>query len=194
MRKTKLIFITSNPQKAIEVGKALQPYGIEVERRDIDIPEIQTSKLEHVIRDKVEKAYAIVKKPVIVDDAGIFFNGYKDFPGVYSRFMFIALGFRGMFKLITNGQEAHFASFIGYKAAANTPAQIFSGRCPGTLTTRIKGKRKKKMPYDNIFIPRGDSRTFSQMSIEEKQQYDHRSQAVRKFARYLASNSKARPV
>lgn len=185
MPKKKLIFITSNPQKAIEVGQALEPYGIHIERRDIDIPEIQTNKLEEVIRDKVNKAYALVKQPVIVDDAGIFFKGYTDFPGVYSRYMFIALGFRGMFKLIEEGQAAYFASFIGYKADANAEPRIFSGRCAGTLTTNIKGKRKKKMPYDNIFIPNGDTRTFSQMSIAEKQQYDHRSKAVRKFAQYL---------
>lgn len=188
-KPARLIFITSNPQKAIEVAHALQPYGIDIVCKDIDIPEIQSNKLEYVIRDKAEKAFQLVQRPVIVDDAGIFFKGYGHFPGVYSRFIFMALGFRGLFRLIDEGQSAYFASFIGYKAADNTPVHIFQGRCTGTLTTRIRGKRKKKMPYDNIFIPDGDTRTFSQMSITEKQQYDHRSKAVAKFARYLQTQS-----
>ena len=65
--------VTSNPQKAKEIGLALQPHGIEVQRTAVDIDEIQADTIETVINDKVEKAFALVKSPVIVDDAGIFF-------------------------------------------------------------------------------------------------------------------------
>lgn len=180
-----IVLVTSNPQKAKEIGAALQPFDVKVRRKAIDLPEIQADTLEKVIIDKVEKAYAIVQQPVIVDDAGMFFSGVRHFPGVYSRFVFMSLGFAGLFKLITNQQPAHFASFIAYKKSARSAPQLFSGRCNGKLTTKIQGKLKPKMPYDNFFIPNGDTRTFAQMSIEEKQQYDHRSKAIRKFARYL---------
>ena len=107
---------------------------------------------------------------------------------MYSRFIFASLDFEGLFKLIEQDQPAYFASFIAYKESAESEPQLFSGRCEGKLTTSIQGDLKPKMPYDNIFIPQGDTRTFAQMSVQEKQQYDHRSKAVRKFIEYLTTN------
>lgn len=185
-----IVLVTSNPQKAKEIAFALRPYQIRVRRRAVDIREIQADALETVIKNKVEQAYALVRRPVIVDDAGMFFVGYRHFPGVYSRFVFMSLGFAGLFKLIQPGQLAYFASFIAYKASASEPARLFSGRCRGKLTKHIKGQLKRKMPYDNFFIPNGDTRTFAQMTVEDKQKYDHRSQAIRKFARFLTQSTK----
>lgn len=183
-----IILVTSNHQKAKEIQSAVKPYAIQIRRRAFDIPEIQADSLETVITHKVEYAYRLVRRPVIVDDAGIFFEGYKHFPGVYSRFMFMNLGFPGLFKLIQSNQSAYFASFIAYKGSAQDPPHLFSGRCRGKLTTRIRGTLKPKMPYDNIFIPNGDTRTFAQMTVDDKQRYDHRSKAIRKFARFLTKS------
>ncbi|MDP3971214.1 MAG: non-canonical purine NTP pyrophosphatase [bacterium] len=181
-----ITLVTSNPRKLEEIGSALAEYNIKLVSRSFDIPEIQADSLEEVIKDKIEQAYKIVKKPVIVDDAGIFFKGYKHFPGVYSRFMFASLGFSGLLKLIKNNQSAFFASYIAYKKSARSEPMLFSGKVTGKLTNRVRGKIKYKMPYDNIFIPAGDTRTFAEMTIAEKQQYDHRSKAVRKFCKYLS--------
>lgn len=189
MIKRSLVFVTSNPHKSIEVANALRPYDISVKHHNVDIPEIQGDTIEQVVRDKVEQAYKIVKKPVIVDDAGIFFKGYKHFPGIYSRFIISALDFEGIFKLIKSGHKAYFVSYIAYKAAARSRPILFSGRCQGSLVNKIGGKRKNRMLYDNIFIPQGDDRTFAQMTTDEKQQYDHRSKAIKKFARYLSKPS-----
>lgn len=186
-QKKEIILVTSNPQKAKEIQAAVKPFDIRIKRRAFDIPEIQADSLEAVIRHKVEYAYDLVKKPVIVDDAGMFFVGYKHFPGVYSRFMFMSLGFEGLFKLIHQHQPAYFASFIAYKGSVKDTPHLFSGRCTGKLTKHIRGTRKPKMPYDNFFIPNGDTRTFAQMSVADKQQYDHRSKAIRKFARFLTT-------
>ena len=185
----KLTLVTSNPQKAKEIGAALAPYDIELDHTAVDIDEIQADTVEAVIIDKIEQAFQVVQGPVIVDDAGMFFDGYDNFPGVYSRFMFASLGFDGLFKLITEGQAAHFASFIAMKRTADEEPVLFSGECHGTLTTSIQGVEKPKMPYDNFFIPNGDTRTFAQMSVAEKQQYDHRSKAVDKLIKYLQENN-----
>lgn len=184
-----VVLITSNPQKAKEIAIALEPYGIALTHQAIDLPEIQSNRLEDVIIDKVSKAYAVVQQPVIVDDAGIYFSEYKEFPGVYSRYMFMALDFAGLFKLIDHPQLAYFASFIAYKATADSAPQLFSGRCEGTVIPDQRGTLKPTMPYDSMFIPRGDTRTFAEMPISDKQKYDHRSQAIRKFANYLQTQS-----
>lgn len=184
MSQRSVVLLTSNAQKAIEIGEALRPYDIKVIAKNIEVDEIQSTDIAEVVRDKVEKAYAIVKQPVIVDDTGIFFVGYNKFPGVLSRYAFMTLGFPGLFRLILPGQRAYFCSYIALKTSAKAKPVLFKGICRGRLIRELRGKRKKKMPYDNIFIPDGDTKTFSQLGVAGKQKYDHRSKAVRLFARY----------
>lgn len=184
MKEQSLYVVTSNPQKAKEIKAALDVYNISVRLSTVDIPEIKDLSIERVVIDKAEKAYAHLRRPVLVDDTGIFFVGYQQFPGAYSKFAFQALGFKGLFRLVKPGQRAYFCSYIAYKYSAKVPPVLFRGFCRGQLITQLRGRRKKKMPYDNIFIPDGDTLTFSQMTIADKQRYDHRSKAVRQFARY----------
>lgn len=184
MKPPLLTLITSNPQKALEINQALHQFNITIRHEDIDLPEVKDLKIETVVRDKAEKAFALLRRPVLVDDTGIFFVGYRDFPGAYAKFAFRTLGFKGLFRLIKPGTRAYFCSYLGFKAEATAPVQVFRGICRGRLITKLRGKRKAKMPYDNIFIPDGDTLTFSQMTVAGKQRYDHRSKAVRQFARY----------
>ncbi len=176
--------VTSNHQKAYEIGEALHPYGITVKPRAIELDEIQALDIASVVTNKVEQAYALVKGPVIVDDTGIFFVGYNHFPGIFSRYAFMSLGFPGLFKLIKSGQRAYFCSYIAFKASAKAKPVLFKGVCQGRLLRTLRGPIKQKMPYDNIFIPDGDTKTFAQLGVVGKQRYDHRSKAVRKFAHY----------
>lgn len=179
--------VTSNHQKAHEISQALQPYGIAVTPRSIELDEVQALDLATVVRKKVEHAYALVKRPVMVDDTGIWFVGYHHFPGTFSRYAFLSLGFPGLFKLISTEQRAYFCSYIAFKASAKAKPLLFKGVCHGRLIRSLRGQRKKKMPYDNIFIPDGATKTFAQLGVAGKQRYDHRSKAVRKFARYYLS-------
>lgn len=182
--KTGPVLVTSNPQKALEIQHALQQFNLAISVADVDVPEVKDLDIGVVVRAKAEAAFQLLQRPVIVDDTGIFFTGYKSFPGAYSKFAFKTLGFKGLFKLIASGQRAYFSSYIGYKASAKSPVRVFQGVCRGHLITTLRGKRKLKMPYDNIFIPDGDTLTFSQMTIDGKQRYDHRSKAIRAFAKY----------
>lgn len=189
MKAEPLFVVTSNPQKAKEIKAALQGYGISIRTSAFDIPEIKDLSIERVVIDKAEKAFVHLRRPVLVDDTGIFFVGYQHFPGAYSKFAFQALGFKGLFRLFKPKQRAYFCSYIAYKYSAKVPPVLFRGFCRGRMITQLRGQRKKKMPYDNIFIPDGDTLTFSQMTIVGKQQYDHRSKAVRQFARYYLKQS-----
>lgn len=188
-KRPEIVLLTSNPQKAHEIGLALQPYGISLQRYALEVDEIQSVDMAAVVTAKVESAYAKIKRPVIVDDTGIFFSGYKQFPGVLSRYAFMTLGFKGLFRLIQPGQRAYFCSYIAYKASAKAKPMLFKGICRGRLIRQLRGRRKPKMPYDNIFIPDGDVKTFSELGVAGKQRYDHRSKAIRKFARYYLTHS-----
>lgn len=180
-----LYLVTSNISKYQEIKKVLDQQDVKLKRINIDIPEIKSLDPEEVVIDKVEKAFDIVKKPVFVDDTGIFFAGYKGFPGTHSRFAFATLGFTGLFKLIKHKHPAQFKSYVAYLDKNLKKPKIFVGTCKGNLVRKIKGSRRAKMPYDNIFIPQGETKTFSQLGVAGKQKHDHRSKAVKKLALYL---------
>ncbi|MHA1904797.1 MAG: non-canonical purine NTP pyrophosphatase, partial [Candidatus Thorarchaeota archaeon] len=42
--------------------------------------------------------------------------------------------------------------------------------------------------YDPIFIPEGETRTFAQLSFEEKVAISHRTKAFRKFLEWYVKN------
>jgi XTP/dITP diphosphohydrolase len=44
---------------------------------------------------------------------------------------------------------------------------------------------RAKLPYDTIFIPQGDTRTFAEMSDAEKNSLSHRGRAFAKFKEFL---------
>lgn len=184
MSQASLCLVTSNPQKAKEIQVALRQFGIGITVSTIDIPEIKDLDLRQVVSAKADQAFARLQRPVLVDDTGIFFVGYRNFPGAYSKFAFQALGWPGLFRLFRHNQRAYFCSYLALKERANQSPRLFRGVCTGQLITERRGRPKRKMPYDSIFIPDGDTLTFSQMPIAGKQKYDHRSKAVRKFARY----------
>jgi XTP/dITP diphosphohydrolase len=43
--------------------------------------------------------------------------------------------------------------------------------------------------YDGIFHPEGNSRTFAEMTIEEKKLLSHRAKALKKFLEFIKHNS-----
>lgn len=179
-----IALVTSNPSKYFEISKALKPYEIKTSRVNYDIPEIKSEKIEEVIIDKTIKAFQKAKKPVITDDTGIFFSAYNDFPGTHSRFAFIGLGYKGIFKLLGKNNRAYFKTMVGYMDKSMKKPKLFEGVCCGRLINKKLGKLRPKMPYDAIFIPDGANQTFSQMGVANKQKYDHRSKAIKKFAEW----------
>ena len=176
--------VTSNPSKFFEIVKTLKQYKVSTKRVNYDIPEIKSEDPEQVIIDKTKKAFQKIKKPVIVDDTGIFFSEYNNFPGTHSRFAYIGLGYKGIFRLISKNNRAFFKTYIGYMDKNLKTPKLFIGMCKGRLIKHKKGKIRPKMPYDAIFIPDGTNVTFSQMGVENKQKYDHRSKAIKKFAKW----------
>ena len=74
--------------------------------------------------------------------------------------------FRTAIHLIINGQE------VG-----------LDGICNGHIARLQSGTAG--FGYDPIFIPKGEDRTFSEMSSEEKNSMSHRGSAIRSMLEYL---------
>lgn len=181
----KIILVSSNPGKIQEIKLQLKKFGIKVIAKKMEVPEIRSDKLEEISKEKARIAAKKTNRPVIVDDTGFYFNAYKNFPGAYARFIFNAIGFNGILKLLKGeSRNAYFKSVIAYCKPRGRP-KIFSGICKGKITKNVKKPIIPRLPYDSIFIPDDDRRTFSQMTKEEKAKYSHRAKAAEKFARWF---------
>ena len=57
------------------------------------------------------------------------------------------------------------------------------GICKGEIAQKRSGT--EGFGYDPIFIPEGETRTFSEMNADEKNAISHRGKAIRKMTEWL---------
>ncbi len=119
--------------------------------------------------------------PFILEDAGLFVDALKGFPGVYSKYVFFTIGLAGILRLLEGieNRKAVFRSVYAYGEPGKKPI-IIIGECKGIISTEEHGNHG--FGYDPLFIPDGGEKTFGEMTVEEKNQFSHRGKALQKLA------------
>ena len=173
-------FVSSNQNKFREVQSILSAYGISVNFERANLLEIQSDSLEQIAREKAENAFSLVKKPVIVEDDGLFIESLRGFPGQYSSHAFNTLGNTGVLRLLEGSSErsAFFKSLIAF--CDGMREIIFEGKIEGCISNKIT---EGGWGYDPIFVPAGSDLTFAQLK-EKKSDYSHRKKALNGFAEW----------
>jgi len=184
----KIIFATSNPEKLKEAQLSLAPFGYEVEGREFAFYEPYKGTMEDIAKIKLAQLDNQVDIPVFVDDSGIFFEGYNNFPGVITKRIFNMIGYKGIEKLLTNeNRGAHFQGVVVLKW--KDELKIFKGETYGSIIDNFPRNlpNNLKFPYDPIFKPEGSELTFAEMGIEEKLKYSYRRKALDNMGEWLKS-------
>jgi XTP/dITP diphosphohydrolase len=173
-------FASTNQNKFREVQSILAAHGISTDFMQISLVEIQSDSLEEIVREKAKSAFSQAKRPVIVEDDGLFIDALKGFPGQYSSHAFKTLGNEGILKLFSGSADrgAHFRSLIAFYDGKRL--SISEGRVDGRISDRIT---EGGWGYDPIFVPAGTSLTFAELK-ESKNYYSHRKKALDSFARW----------
>lgn len=78
----KLFFVTQNKAKVAEAKGILAPFGIDVEQKTVAFVEPDKGTVEETARAKLKQVRKQGLDQFMVDDAGIYFAAYKDFPGI----------------------------------------------------------------------------------------------------------------
>lgn len=183
---SEIYYVTSNAGKFEEVKYYLERYAanIQIKQFDADIEEIQSLDQVAVTIDKVKKAFALLKKPVLVDDGGIFFDAYHQFPGTLSKFVFQGIGFEGIFKLVADNNKAAFILNLAYYDGKNM--EVFEGRCDGIIVQPKDFSAHPQLPFTAIFKPHGSDKTFAELRYTaEFEQYSFRQRALKKFLEWF---------
>jgi len=182
----KIYFITGNRGKFLEVKQKLNQEDIEVIQKNFGYPEIQTETLEDVAQYGLNYLKKKINKPFILEDAGLFIENLKGFPGVYSKYVYQTIGCPGILRLLENKKnnmrKAYFCSIFAYMSSDYKPI-FFRGESHGKISTDIRGNNG--FGYDPIFIPNKSDKTFGEMDIKEKNLFSHRSKSIEKFIKFL---------
>lgn len=187
----KIYFVTTNPEKLNEAKLVLNESGYEVEGIEFDFTEPTDGDIESIAKSKLLQITSKLgsKKPIIVDDSGIFFEAYNDFPGILTRRIFDKIGYRGVKNLLQNeNRNAYFYGVIAFMW--NDEIKLFNGKTHGSISENININLTEglRFPFDPIFIPVGENITFLEMTIEEKLKYSYRKKALDQLCKWLNTN------
>ena len=192
----RLIFATNNKNKVEEIKSitgslynivSLQEAGIH-----IDIPEPHNT-LEENAREKSKTVFSLTGENCFGEDTGLETYALNGEPGVKSA-RYASEGRDAndnIEKLLTKlkdctNRRARFRTVISI--IFNKEEHLFEGICEGNIDYKPKGS--KGFGYDSIFIPEGETRTFAEMDIEEKNIFSHRKKATEKLLAFLSHKGK----
>jgi XTP/dITP diphosphohydrolase len=185
-----LIFATNNQHKVDEIravlaGKwdiqTLKEAGIEK-----DIPEPHDT-LEANALEKSRTIYEMTGKNCFSEDTGLEVEALDGEPGVRSaRYAGTRSFDDNIRKLLTRlegktNRKARFRTVISL--ILNGTEYQFEGICNGIIIDKTKGDAG--FGYDPVFVPDGDTRTFAEMNMADKNLYSHRKKAMEKLISFL---------
>ena len=187
----KLVFASHNQNKVTEI-KSLLPETFEIlSLTEIGFnEEIEETGLTLDENSKI-KAQTVFEKTgyfCFADDTGLEIEALNYEPGVFSaryagnqkndsdNIEKVLLNIQGM----TN-RNARFRTVI--TLLIGQEEYSFEGRVDGKIIMEKRGEFG--FGYDPIFIPENESRTFAEMSMEEKNQFSHRARAFQKMIEFL---------
>ncbi len=189
--KPRIIFATNNQHKVTEIqsaiGDKLEIITLKAAGIDIDIPEPHPT-LEANATEKSTTIHNLTGGNVFSEDTGLEVDALNGEPGVLSA-RYAGDGKsneKNIEKLLQKlgdnpNRKARFRTVISL--IYDNKEHRFEGICAGTILTTPDGAAG--FGYDPIFIPDGDTRSFGNMTLEEKNKYSHRRKAADQLVAFL---------
>jgi len=182
-----IFFATGNMHKFNEARQILAVYDIATAVLRIKALEIQDDDMENIAKASAQEATHKSHLPVIVEDAGLFIEVLKGFPGPYANYVYRTIGNEGVLKILESHEDrrAHFRSVVAFCTPDRSPI-CFQGTIEGRIVEEMRGS--SGFGFDPIFEPaENPGKTFGEMTPEEKNSVSHRARALRKFAEWYRS-------
>lgn len=175
---SRLVIATHNAGKLREMGELLAPYGIStVSAGELGLPEPDETG-DTFVANALIKAEAAAKAshlPALADDSGLCVDALEGAPGIYSaRWAGPEKDFAGAMARIGSLLDAkevapadrrgHFVSALAL-LWPDGRREVVEGKVFGLL---VPPRGTMGFGYDAMFQPDGHTRTFGEMSSEEK--------------------------
>lgn len=186
-----LVFATNNLNKLKEVQSLIPQHIKLLSLKDIgcfeDVPETQNTIAGNAIQ-KAEYIKAHYGYDCFADDTGLEVLALNNEPGVYSaRYAGEQRDSEDNMNLLLANlkdkacRQAQFKTVVALHLNGNL--ETFTGICKGEITTEKRGK--KGFGYDPIFKAEGYTKTFAEISLDEKNKIGHRGKAISQLVTFL---------
>ena len=195
-----LTFLTTNRNKFAEA----QRFFPDVEMLPLELPEIQELDLQKIIEQKLEYAIAALDKAAensralkpsakveqfFVEDCALYLKSLSGFPGPLIKWMLQSMGAEGLawWAMQHHERRATARTMIGYANTIVTPIEVkyFVGEMQGMI---VPPRGENDFGFGPIFVPDHYTKTFGEMTREEKDTISMRALALKKMKGYLAEN------
>lgn len=175
-----IVFVTSSKNKLEEARGIL---GFDIKSREIDLKEVQSLSVEEVAKEKVMQAYRILRVPVVVEDTGLHINGLNGFPGALIKWFIVGFDYEGICRTVDmcRDRSAYGETCVAFYDGKRL--RTFIGRVNGRIAMHPNGNRR--FGWDYVFIPRGYSKVFAEMTIADKNKISMRAKAFTKLKKFL---------
>ena len=203
---TKIVVASHNDGKLREFADLMGPFGLEAKSaREYGLPEPDETgtTFEENAYIKAHAAAKATGLPALSDDSGLMIDALQGAPGVYTanwaetpdgtRDFGVAMqraevAMQEVGAVESRQRKGRFVAVICL-AWPDGEAEYFRGEAEGTLVWPPRGT--SGFGYDPVFLPDGRTRTFGEMTAEEKHGWkpgqaealSHRARAFQKFAR-----------
>jgi XTP/dITP diphosphohydrolase len=184
----RLVVASHNAGKVREINALLAPLGIDaVSAASLGLPEPEETATTFVGNAELKARAAADASglPALADDSGLEVFGIGGAPGIYSaRWAGPNKDFRAAMERVwreLEGKADRSVRFVCVLSLAEPSGAIwsFEGEARGTIVWPPRGE--KGFGYDPMFVPDGETRTFGEMSHDEKLPLTHRARAFEKF-------------
>lgn len=182
-----LTIVTWNNWKYRQISSLLEEV-ISCKQENIDLIEPQSNNMLFVSRNKAQQAFDMVWWPVVVDDSGIYFAAYPNFPGVFSKYMFETLWIQGLQRLFIGQPDtrARYQCVLSYMDDTLTEPKQFVGTVHGTVNFSFLDQVQinPHLPFDAFFVPEW-MEVVAALDMEHFQDTHHRAKATKLCKEWL---------
>ena len=184
---SELILATHNQVKIPELRMPLEPFGIKVQSAAaLALPEVEETGTTFIDNALIKARHVakLTNKPSLGDDTGLVIPSLNGKPGLHSgRWAKECGGFHNAWakleELLQNKDKSAYFECAIALVWPDGHSETFFGTIHGHLDFPPRGRDVKN--YDPIFVPKGYSQTFAEMSFTEKQRISHRAIAMTKL-------------
>jgi len=169
-------FATTNANKLREVNEIL---GHDLEQISVELLEPQGINVETVVREKAQDAFHKTGKFVLVEDTSLEFAAWGGLPGALIKWFMDTVGNEGILRMLASesNRKAVAKTALGFFDGAES--HVFVGSVPGTIPEVIRSTGG--FGWDPIFVPDGSSKSFAEMTSDEKNAVSMRKLALERM-------------
>ena len=188
MSSKSITFVSQNEDKYKELKPLFDENDIDVRFINDAIKEIQSDNLAEIIKEKTLVAFRRVARPVLVDHAGLFVKAWGEMPGGLTQLFWDKLLGEKICKMLSVFSDK---SAVAKAALGFCDGKRLFLKSQGALEGRIADRpRGGGFQWGSIFLPKGYTKVYSELEIDERNKISHRASA---FAAFLKTWKEINP-